>query len=93
MLREIEKIKGIKKVFVRSCIRFDYLILDEDDTFFRQLVTHHTSGQLKVAPEHCALNALTMMGKPPVEVFEKFKKRYFELCADEGKEQYLVPNK
>ena len=91
MLREIEKIKGIKKVFVRSGIRFDYLILDEDDTFFRQLVTHHTSGQLKVAPEHCALNALTMMGKPPVEVFEKFKKKFFKLSEEAGLEQYLVP--
>ena len=91
MLREIESIKGIKKVFVRSGIRFDYLILDEDDTFFRQLVTHHTSGQLKVAPEHCALNALTMMGKPPVEVFEKFKKKFFKLSEEAGLEQYLVP--
>lgn len=91
MLREIEKIKGVKKVFVRSGIRFDYLILDEDDTFFRQLVTHHTSGQLKVAPEHCALNALTMMGKPPVEVFERFKKKFFKLSEEAGLEQYLVP--
>ena len=91
MLREIEKIKGVKKVFVRSGIRFDYLILDEDDTFFRQLVTHHTSGQLKVAPEHCALNALTMMGKPPVEVFEKFKKKFFKISEEAGLEQYLVP--
>ena len=91
MLREIEKIKGVKKVFVRSGIRFDYLILDEDDTFFRQLVTHHTSGQLKVAPEHCALNALTMMGKPPIEVFEKFKRKFFRLSDEAGLEQYLVP--
>ena len=91
MLTEIEKIKGIKKVFIRSGIRFDYLILDEDDSFFRQLVTHHTSGQLKVAPEHCALNALTMMGKPPVEVFEKFKKKFFKLSEEAGLEQYLGP--
>ena len=91
MLREIERIDGIKKVFVRSGIRFDYLILDDNDDFFRQLVTHHTSGQLKVAPEHCALNALTMMGKPPVEVFEKFKKKFFKLSEEAGLEQYLVP--
>ena len=91
MLREIEKIKGVKKVFVRSGIRFDYLMLDEDDTFFRQLVTHHTSGQLKVAPEHCALNALNMMGKPPVEVFERFKRKFFKLSDEAGLEQYLVP--
>ena len=91
MLAEIEKIKGIKKVFVRSGIRFDYLIYDNDDTFFRQLVERHISGQLKVAPEHCANNALTMMGKPPVEVFEKFKKKYFSLTKEAGLEQYLVP--
>ena len=91
MLAEIEKIKGIKKVFVRSGIRFDYLIYDNDDTFFRQLVERHVSGQLKVAPEHCANNALTMMGKPPVEVFEKFKKKYFSLTKEAGLEQYLVP--
>ena len=91
MLSEIEKIKGVKKVFIRSGIRFDYLVYDPDDTFFRRLVTNHVSGQLKVAPEHCANNALSMMGKPPVEVFEKFKKKYFALCDAAGKEQYIVP--
>ena len=91
MLSEIEKIKGVKKVFIRSGIRFDYLIYDKDDSFFRRLVTRHTSGQLKVAPEHCANNALLMMGKPSVEVFEKFKKKYFDLCREAGLEQYLVP--
>ena len=91
MLEKIEKIKGVKKVFVRSGIRFDYLIYDTDDRFFRRLVTNHVSGQLKVAPEHCSNNALLMMGKPSVEVFEKFKKKYFELCAEAGLEQYLVP--
>jgi radical SAM superfamily enzyme YgiQ (UPF0313 family) len=91
MLREIEALPKIKKVFVRSGIRFDYLIYDEDDSFFRQLVTHHVSGQLKVAPEHCANNTLMMMGKPPIEVYEKFKKKYFALCGEAGLEQYLVP--
>ena len=91
MLSEIESIKGIKKVFVRSGIRFDYLMYDSDDSFFRQLVERHVSGQLKVAPEHCTLNALTMMGKPPVEVFERFKKKYFDLTDRAGLEQYLVP--
>ena len=81
MLREIEALPKIKKVFVRSGIRFDYLIYDDDDSFFRQLVTHHVSGQLKVAPEHCANNTLMMMGKPPIEVYEKFKKKYFALCG------------
>ena len=76
---------------MRSGIRFDYLIYDDDDSFFRQLVTHHVSGQLKVAPEHCANNTLMMMGKPPIEVYEKFKKKYFALCGEAGLEQYLVP--
>ena len=91
MLSEIESIDGIKKVFVRSGIRFDYLIYDEDDSFFEQLVRHHVSGQLKVAPEHCAANALAMMGKPSIDVFEKFKKKYFALSEKAGLEQYLVP--
>ena len=91
LLRDIEKIDGIKKVFVRSGIRFDYLMYDEDDEFFRQLVSRHVSGQLKVAPEHCSNNALTMMGKPPIEVFEAFRSKYFKLCGDAGLEQYLVP--
>ena len=91
MLRKIEALPGIKKVFVRSGIRFDYLVYDDDDSFFRQLVSHHVSGQLKVAPEHCANNTLMMMGKPPIEVYEKFKKKYFALCGEAGLEQYLVP--
>ena len=91
MLSEIEKIDGVKKVFVRSGIRFDYLLYDKNDAFFGQLVSHHVSGQLKVAPEHCSNNALSMMGKPPVEVFEAFKKKYFALCERAGLEQYLVP--
>ena len=91
LLSEIEALDGVKKVFVRSGIRFDYLIYDDDDSFFRQLVSHHVSGQLKVAPEHCANNTLSMMGKPPIEVYEKFKKKYFKLCDEAGLEQYLVP--
>ncbi len=91
MLGRIESIKGIKKVFIRSGIRFDYLIYDKDDSFFRKLVKDHVSGQLKVAPEHCANNALMMMGKPGVEVYERFRKKYFELCREAGLEQYLVP--
>ncbi len=91
MLRQIEALPGVKRVFVRSGIRFDYLLYDKDDTFFRQLVTHHTSGQLKVAPEHCSIGALTMMGKPPVEVFEEFKRKFFKISEEAGMEQYLVP--
>ena len=91
ILSEIEKIDRVKKVFVRSGIRFDYLIYDDDDSFFRQLVKRHISGQLKVAPEHCSSNALSMMGKPSIEVFEKFKKKYFALTEEAGLEQYIVP--
>ncbi len=91
MLREVEAVEGVKKVFIRSGIRFDYLIYDKDPSFFRQLVRRHVSGQLKVAPEHCSDGALAMMGKPPVSVFEKFKGTYFSLCAEAGLEQYLVP--
>ncbi|MBQ7356088.1 MAG: YgiQ family radical SAM protein [Clostridia bacterium] len=91
LLSKIEAIDGVKKVFVRSGIRFDYLMYDEDDSFFNQLVTHHVSGQLKVAPEHCSNNALRMMGKPPIEVFEGFKKKYFDACHRAGLEQYIVP--
>ena len=91
LLSEVEAVEGVKKVFVRSGVRFDYLMLDKNEDFFRRLVTRHTSGQLKVAPEHCSLNALTMMGKPDISVFEAFKKRFFELSRDAGLEQYLVP--
>ena len=91
LLREIEKIDKVKKVFVRSGIRFDYLTYDPDTSFFDQLVRRHVSGQLKVAPEHCSDNALAMMGKPPIEVYESFRRKYFSLCEAAGLEQYLVP--
>jgi uncharacterized radical SAM protein YgiQ len=91
LLRRVSEVKGVKKVFVRSGLRFDYLLYDKDDSFFAQLVKNHVSGQLKVAPEHCAQNALMMMGKPSVDVFEKFKKKYFELSKKAGLEQYIVP--
>ena len=91
LLGEIEKIPKVKKVFVRSGIRFDYLMYDPDDSFFEQLVSHHVSGQLKVAPEHCSNSALSMMGKPPIEVYENFRRKYFALCNKAGLEQYLVP--
>ena len=91
MLREIEALPKVKKVFVRSGIRFDYLLYDKNPAFFRQLVEHHVSGQLKVAPEHCSNHALSMMGKPSIHVYEKFKDKYFAHCQAVGKEQYLVP--
>ncbi|MBP3379069.1 MAG: YgiQ family radical SAM protein [Clostridia bacterium] len=91
MLEAIEAVKGVKKVFVRSGIRFDYLMADKSDAFFKKLVRDHVSGQLKVAPEHCAPNALAMMGKPRVEVYDKFREKYTRLSEECGKKQYIVP--
>ena len=91
LLRELRAVPGVKKVFVRSGIRFDYLIYDKDQSFFRELVQHHISGQLKVAPEHISDHVLRYMGKPPVRVFDEFTARYFKLCREYHKEQYLVP--
>ena len=93
LLREVQALPGIKKVFIRSGIRFDYVMGDKEtgDAFMKQLVRDHVSGQLKVAPEHCSPAVLRHMGKPDIEVFEAFKKRYFELSRSCGLEQYLVP--
>ena len=91
MLLDIEALPRVKRVFVRSGIRFDYLMLDKDPTFFKQLVSHHVSGQLKVAPEHCSAGVLSAMGKPDIHVYEAFRKEYFRLSDECGKEQYLVP--
>lgn len=91
LLRKLRKLPKVKKVFIRSGIRFDYLIADKDEEFFKELVNHHISGQLKVAPEHCSSNVLKRMGKPPVEVYNRFKKRFYELTQSAGKKQYLVP--
>ncbi len=91
LLRKLRALPKIKKVFIRSGIRFDYLIADKDETFFKELVEHHISGQLKVAPEHCSSNVLKRMGKPPIEVYNRFKKRYYELNKKANKNQYLVP--
>ncbi len=91
LLRRIEEVPGIRKVFIRSGIRFDYMMADKSDAFFRKLVRDHVSGQLKVAPEHCAPNVLAHMGKPTVEVYDKFREKYMALSGECGKEQYLVP--
>ena len=91
LLRQVERVPGVKKVFIRSGIRFDYLLADPDDTFFRKLVRDHISGQLKVAPEHCCDNVLALMGKPSVAVYDKFCEKYFALTRACGKQQYLVP--
>ena len=81
----------MKKVFIRSGIRFDYLLADKDDTFFRELVNYHISGQLKVAPEHISDAVLTRMGKPENAVYERFRKKYKKLNDELGKNQFLVP--
>ena len=91
LLRRVSSLPKVKKVFIRSGIRFDYMLCDKDETFFKELVKNHVSGQLKVAPEHCCDSVLGYMGKPPIEVYDRFKKRYFELSKSFGKEQYLVP--
>ena len=91
LLRKLRSIPKVKKVFIRSGIRFDYLIADKNEDFFKELVLHHTSGQLKVAPEHCSDNVLKYMGKPSVKVYEKFEKRFYELTKAVGKKQFLVP--
>ena len=91
LLRKLRALPGIKKVFIRSGIRFDYLMADPDDTFFRELVEHHVSGQLKVAPEHISDRVLQYLGKPRKEVYEKFVKKYTMLNERLGKKQFLVP--
>lgn len=91
LLSEIQKIPKIKKVFIRSGIRFDYLLCDKDETFFKKLVTEHTSGQLKVAPEHCTSHVLSCMGKPDIAVYDKFRRRFFEISEEAGLKQFLVP--
>ena len=91
LLRKLRNLPRVKKVFVRSGIRYDYLIADKDDTFFRELCEHHVSGQLKVAPEHISSNVLKYMGKPGVKQYEKFCNKFYEINKELGKEQYLVP--
>jgi len=91
LLRKLRAIPGIKKVFVRSGIRYDYLIADKDDTFFKELVEHHVSGQLKVAPEHISDNVLKYMGKPGRSVYDRFSKKFYDITESLSKKQYLVP--
>ena len=91
ILREIRNIKGVKRVFIRSGIRYDYLIEDENDEFMRELIEYHVSGQLKVAPEHCSAAVLDMMGKPHIEAYRKFQDKFYKMTGQIGKEQYLVP--
>ena len=91
LLRKLRKLPGVKKVFVRSGIRFDYLLADKKDTFFKELVQYHISGQLKVAPEHVSDAVLTRMGKPKNAVYNRFVDKYFALNKQYGMNQYLIP--
>lgn len=91
ILRSVRALPGVKKVFIRSGIRYDYMLKDKDDAFFRELVKYHVSGQLKVAPEHCSAAVLDKMGKPHIEAYLTFAKKYFSYTKSIGKEQYLVP--
>ena len=91
LLRKLSEIPKIKKVFVRSGIRYDYLTYDKNDKFFRQLCEHHVSGQLKVAPEHVSDRVLYYMGKPSRNVFDAFCEQYKKINRELGKEQYVVP--
>ncbi len=91
LLHELRGLPGVKKVFIRSGLRFDYIMLDKDQTFMRELVQHHVSGQLKVAPEHVSDGVLSVMGKPPNELFQRFSREYERLNKEYGLKQYLVP--
>ncbi len=91
ILRKVRELPRVKKVFVRSGIRYDYMLADKDDTFFKELCEHHVSGQLKVAPEHISDKVLAKMGKPSRDVYEKFVEKYYRISDKVGKEQYIVP--
>lgn len=91
LLKAVEAVKGVKKVFIRSGLRYDYILADKNPKFFRKLVNDHVSGHLKVAPEHCCNDVLALMSKPPIEEYDKFKSRFAQLTKEAGKEQYIVP--
>lgn len=91
LLRKLRKIPGVKKVFIRSGVRFDYVVADRDKTFLRELVEHHVSGQLRVAPEHVSDQVLKYMGKPSHSVYQQFLKEYDDANRKTGKQQYAVP--
>ncbi len=91
LLRKLRALPKVKKVFIRSGIRFDYLIADPDDTFFRELIQYHVSGQLKVAPEHISDAVLEKMGKPENSVYQRFVAKYQKLNKAYGMNQFLVP--
>ncbi len=91
LLRKLRDVQGVKRVFVRSGVRYDYAMLDKNDAFLRELVAHHVSGQLKVAPEHVDDKVLKLMGKPSAELYERFLQKYGSINRALGKEQFIVP--
>ncbi len=91
LLKKLRALPKVKKVFVRSGIRYDYILADKDDKFLRELIEHHVSGQLKVAPEHVSPQVLKYMGKPAGRTYEKFRKKFFEINEELGKNQFIVP--
>ena len=91
LLRKVRAVPGVKKVFIRSGIRYDYMLQEKNSEFFADLVRYHISGQLKVAPEHCADRVLDYMGKPHFQVYERFREKYRRLNQRYGLDQYLVP--
>lgn len=91
LLSKLRALPGVKKVFVRSGLRYDYIMADKGGKFLRELCRHHVSGQLKVAPEHISANVLRHMGKPPREVYERFAQKFRTINKQIGKKQYLVP--
>ena len=91
LLRKVRSIPRVKKVFVRSGIRYDYAVADKDDTFLRELCEHHISGQLRVAPEHVSDNVLKMMGKPSHGVYRRFVDKYNRINSKSGHRQFVVP--
>ena len=91
VLRSVRSLPKVKKVFVRSGIRYDYVMADKDDTFFKELVEHHVSGQLKVAPEQVSEEVLQHMGKPAGRTYEDFRQKFFRITEKLGKKQYIIP--
>lgn len=91
VLERVSKVKGVKRVFIRSGIRYDYLMCDKSDRFFKALCKNHVSGQLRVAPEHVSNRVLKKMGKPGSEVYDKFCERFYDESRKIGKKQYIVP--
>ena len=91
LLRKVRELPGVKRVFIRSGIRYDYMMEDPDDTFFKELVQYHVSGQLKVAAEHCSSDVLDAMGKPHIDVYKAFAEKFYRITKKLGKKQFLVP--